>query len=91
MAVIFELEHFDYYSYGRKVLIQTDRKPLIGLSKKAYDTVTPRLQKVLLKLNRYDTKLEYIPGKYLITVDALSRAPLAYNKFEINLEDENKS
>lgn len=74
LAVIYGLEHFNYYTYGRPVVVQTDHKPLLGLSKKPYDLISPRLQRLLLRLNRYDVKLEYVPGKELLIADALSRA-----------------
>ncbi|GFY79409.1 retrovirus-related Pol polyprotein from transposon 17.6 [Trichonephila inaurata madagascariensis] len=45
MAVIYGLEHFNHYTYGRIVTIQTDHKPILGLSKKLYDTISPRLQR----------------------------------------------
>ncbi|GFX52598.1 retrovirus-related Pol polyprotein from transposon 17.6 [Trichonephila clavipes] len=31
MAVIYGLEHFNYYTYGRIVMVQTDHKPILGL------------------------------------------------------------
>ncbi|GFQ87518.1 uncharacterized protein K02A2.6 [Trichonephila clavata] len=33
MAVIYGLEHFNYYTYGRIVTVQTDHKPILGLRK----------------------------------------------------------
>lgn len=33
------------------------------------------LQRMLLKLQRYDLQIEYVPGKNLHIVDNLSRAP----------------
>ncbi|GFU08455.1 retrovirus-related Pol polyprotein from transposon 17.6 [Nephila pilipes] len=74
MAVIYGLEHFNYYTYGRIVTVQTDHKPILGLSKKPYDTISPRLQRMLLRLNKYNIQLEYVPGKNLVIADALSRA-----------------
>ncbi|GFR07254.1 reverse transcriptase domain-containing protein [Trichonephila clavata] len=44
MTVIYGLEHFNYYTYGRIVIIQTDHKTILGLSKKPFDTISPRLQ-----------------------------------------------
>ncbi|GFY47411.1 uncharacterized protein K02A2.6 [Trichonephila inaurata madagascariensis] len=74
MAVIYGLEHFNYYTYGRIVTVQTDHKPVLGFSKKPYDTISPRLQRILLQLNKYNIQLEYVPGKNLVIADALSRA-----------------
>ncbi|GFQ73291.1 hypothetical protein TNCT_54961 [Trichonephila clavata] len=44
MAVIYRLEHFYYYTYGRIVTVQTNHKPILGLSKKPYDIISPHLQ-----------------------------------------------
>ncbi|GBL95990.1 Retrovirus-related Pol polyprotein from transposon 297 [Araneus ventricosus] len=76
LAVIFGLEHFNYYTYGRIITVETDHKPLLGLSKKPYDSISPRLQRMLLRLNKYNVNLIYVPGKKLITADTLSRAQL---------------
>lgn len=70
---------FDYYCYGRKFLVQSDHKPLVGLLKKPMDTLSPRLQRLVLKLLRYDFEIIYVPGKNLTVADTLSRAPLSYS------------
>ncbi|GFS44035.1 retrovirus-related Pol polyprotein from transposon 17.6 [Nephila pilipes] len=82
MTVIYGLEHFNYYTYGRIVTVQTDHKPILGLSKKPYDTISPRLQRMLLRLNKYNIQLEYVPGKNLVIADALSRAQSTTDKFD---------
>ncbi|GFY48541.1 retrovirus-related Pol polyprotein from transposon opus [Trichonephila inaurata madagascariensis] len=82
MAVIHGLEHFNYYTYGRIVTVQTDHKPILGLSKKPYNTISPRLQRMLLRLNKYNIQLEYVPGKNLVIVDALSRAQSTTDNFD---------
>ncbi|GFS40662.1 retrovirus-related Pol polyprotein from transposon opus [Nephila pilipes] len=82
LAVIYGLEHFNYYTYGRIVTVQTDHKPIQGLSKKPYDTISPRLQRMLFRLNKYNIQLEYVPGKNLVIADALSRAQSTINNFD---------
>lgn len=74
LAIIFGLEKFNYFTYGRHVEVETDHKPLLGLSKRYYEDVTPRLQRMLLRMGRYDVTLNYVPGKQLVVADALSRA-----------------
>lgn len=49
--MIYGLEHLNYYTYGGDVNVQTDHKPLLGQSKKPYDIISPRLQRMLVKLN----------------------------------------
>ena len=41
LTVIYRLEHFIYYTYGKSVTVETDHKPLLGLSKKQYDVISP--------------------------------------------------
>ncbi|GFT16984.1 uncharacterized protein K02A2.6 [Nephila pilipes] len=55
---------------------------MISLSKKPYDTISPRLQRLLLQLNKYNIQLEYVPGKNLVIADALSRAQSTTNNFD---------
>ncbi|GBO12139.1 Retrovirus-related Pol polyprotein from transposon 17.6 [Araneus ventricosus] len=85
LAVIFGLEHFNYYTYGRNVTVETDHKPLLGLSKKPYDSISPRLQRMLLRLNKYNVNLIYVPGKQLVIADTLSRAQLNDKIFNDNV------
>ena len=67
------LEKFHYFTFGWPVVILTDHKPLISISKKALVNVPPRLQRLLLRLNNYNTSLQWIPGKEAIFADHLSR------------------
>lgn len=83
LAVVFGLRHFHFYTYGRKVLIETDHKPLIGLKENPLDSISPRLQRMLIKTLQYDFTLKYIPGKELIPADTLSRSPIN-NCFEFH-------
>lgn len=76
LAIVHACEHFHFYVYGRHIEIQTDHKPLLGLIHKSFDQISPRLQRFLLRLQRYTFTLTHVPGKYLTVADALSRAPL---------------
>ena len=51
-------------------------RPLLHIVQKTFDDVQPCLQHWLLSLMRYSYELKCIPGKQLLCVDALSRAPL---------------
>jgi hypothetical protein len=57
--------------YGASVIAKTDHKPLINMHTKILCELTPRLQRLMLRLQRYDLTLEYLPGKYLIIADTL--------------------
>ena len=73
LGVVGALEKFHYFAFGRPVVILTDHKPLISISKKALVNAPPQLQKLLLRLNNYSTSLQWIPGKEMIFADHLSR------------------
>ena len=62
-AIVFGCEIFHSYIYGREVTVETDHKPLIGVFNKQIDTASPRIQRMMLRLQRYDFKLVYKPGK----------------------------
>ena len=73
LGVVGALEKFHYFTFGRPVTVLTDHKPLIAIAKKALVNTPPRLQRLLLRLNNYNAKLEWIPGKEMIFADHLSR------------------
>ena len=73
LGVVGALEKFHYFTFGRPVVILTDHKPLIAISKKALINAPPRLQRLLLRMNNYNVSLTWIPGKEMIFADHLSR------------------
>ena len=76
LAVVFAVEKFDHYVYGRQVQVDTDHKPLIPIMKKPIQQAPKRLQRMLLRLQRYDTTLQYRKGADMHIADTLSRAPM---------------
>ena len=77
LAVQSSLERFNQYTYGKKVAIESDHKPLEAIVKKPLAAAPPRLQRILLRIQKYDYALEYKPGKELVLPDMLSRAPVS--------------
>ena len=67
------LERFDLYVYGRRITEETGHKPLITIAKKVLATAPKRLQRMLLRLQRYDFDLIYRPGQQILITDTLSR------------------
>ena len=57
--------------------VETDHKPLVSLlsSKKNLDELSPLIQRFRIRLMRYMYTIGHVPGKSLITADALLRAP----------------
>lgn len=77
LAILFGCTKFHQYIYGRQTLVETDHKPIVSLMKKPLYDILPRLQRIMLRLQPYDLKVSYKPGKYLYIADTLSRAALS--------------
>lgn len=74
-AVCFGLTRFPDYIYGKQDLtVETDHLPLLGVFKKPLNKCPARLQRMLIKCQKYDFKLCYKRSKELIIADELSRA-----------------
>ena len=74
LGVVFACERFHVYIYGRKTTVETDYLPLISISKKQLCDAPPRLQRLLMRIQKYDLTLEHTPGKQLVVADTLSRS-----------------
>jgi transposase InsO family protein len=77
LAIVFATERFHTYVYGRQFTVETDHKPLTAIVKKSLASAPKRLQRMLLRLQRYNFTLVYRPGSQMLIADTLSRAPLA--------------
>jgi hypothetical protein len=77
-AIIFGLKKFHQFISGRRVIIKTDHKPLLGIfdSKRPIpNIISPRMLRWALLLNSYDYDIQYVEGKKIGNADALSRWP----------------
>ena len=72
LSVIFGLERFHQYTYGRTVQVRSDHKPLESILKKPLHAAPKRLQRMLLQLQKYDIRLQYTPGKEMYIADTLN-------------------
>ena len=60
LAIVFACEKFDTYIYGRDVVtVETDHKPLEVIVRKAPNSAPQRLQRMLLRLKRYNLDTRY--------------------------------
>ena len=77
LALVWACERFRDYVTGIHIKLETDHRPLVAIfSSKMLDEITPRLQRMKLRLMRYSFDIFHTPGKQLITADTLSRQPL---------------
>ena len=77
---MFACEKFDEYIFGRDVVrVETDHKPLEEIFKKSLCDAPARLQRMLLRLQRYNLEVKYKKGSLMFIADTLNRAypPLA--------------
>ena len=73
LAVVYACERFHTYLYGHQFTVESDHKPLESIHLKHLTSAPPRLQRMLLRLQPYDLKIKYRPGKKMKLADALSR------------------
>ena len=73
LAVVFGLERFHTYVYGKPVTILSDHKPLESIHLRQLSHCPPRLQRMLLRIQPYEATIRYRPGKEMVYADYLSR------------------
>ena len=77
LAICSAFAKWDQYLYGHpNILVHTDHQPLETIFKKPLNTAPKRLQKMMMKLQRYSFRVKYKPGSQLYLADTLSRAAL---------------
>ena len=75
LAIVFACQHFNTYVLGMQFTVESNHKPLEMIHQKSLVSAPPRLQRMLLQLQRYDLTIKYRPGKDMLLADALSRCP----------------
>ncbi|MFI5407627.1 MAG: RNase H-like domain-containing protein, partial [Nitrososphaerales archaeon] len=90
LSIVYACEKFSHYIYGHpNVIIENDHKPLEPIFKKPISAVSPRLQRMLLRLLRFNFQMKYIPGEKLYLADTLSRAYLTTEtKSDVELQQD---
>jgi hypothetical protein len=88
LSIVFACQKFHQYIYGKKIIIENDYKPLESILKKPLNQTPARLQRMLLKLQRYEIIFQYRPGKQLFIADCLSRIKNQANRHDNNLRQE---
>ena len=76
LAIVFGAEKFNQYTYGRKVIVESDHKPPEVICRKPLVAGPKHLQRMLLRLQNYNLEIGFKPGQHMYLADTLSRAPL---------------
>ncbi len=96
LAITFGCERFHDYIFGKtSVTVHTDHKPLEFILKKPLYQAPQRLQRMILRTQKYSINVQYKPGKELLIADTLSRAcqqkendtSTSLNDFDVNVID----
>ena len=73
--MVFGVQKFYTYLYGRSFKVITDHKPLVMILNKPLTSAPLELQCMLLKLQGYNFTIEHHPGSTMALGDYLSRLP----------------
>ena len=77
LSIVFGVECFHEYLYGRRFVVINDHKPLKSIFNRSIISCPPRLQKFFLCLQKYHFELQYLPCKDMLGSDTLSRSHLS--------------
>ena len=70
LAIVYALERFHQYTFGRSVLVYSDHKPLESILKKPLASAPRRLQGMMMRLQRYDVTVSYERGPAIKSIPA---------------------
>lgn len=79
LSIVFGMEKFEPYVLGRKVTVESDHKPLEAIMKKSLLSAPKRLQRMMLRLQKFDLQVVYKKGSQMFLADTLSRAYLVHS------------
>ena len=76
LSLVFGCTRFDHFLHGRENIIPlTDHKPLETILVKSINTAPKRLQRMMLRLQKYHLEVKYQRGNRMYISDHLSRSP----------------
>ena len=73
LGVVYGIQKFHHYLYGRRFTVECDHKPLSQISRKNLSLAPPRLRGMLRSVADYDFVLRHRPGREMVLPDAFSR------------------
>ena len=77
LAVVWSLEHFEYYLHGSEFILQTDHQALLTALKenRGNKTYQSRLTRWIDRLLPFQFAVKHVPGKNMVFADYLIRNP----------------
>ena len=74
MAILYSVQKFHDYVYGRRVCVITDHKPLEHIFKKSVLKDPKRLQRMFINLKSYNLQVKWMSGSTMLIADQLKRS-----------------
>ena len=72
--MIWGMEKFHYFLYGKEFTLETDQKPLVSIYRKHMVEISPRIQRLIVRSFPYQPfDVQYRKGMEIPLADALSR------------------
>ena len=78
LAILFGCKRFHQYTYGRRVTVHSDHKPISAIMRKSISAAPPRLSRMLLQLQKYSIDVIHKSGKDIPVSDFLLPSSLPY-------------
>lgn len=91
LAIVWGMERFQAYLYGRKFTLRTDHRPLLKILGPKADTpiiAAKRIHRWAIRLAMFDFHIEYVPTAEFGNADGLSRLPNPDEEITKLLRDE---
>ena len=76
LGIVFGCTKFHDFIFGKTMSVETGHKPIEAIYKKPLYLAPVRLQRMIIKLQRYDLRVQYKKGSELYFADTLSRTHL---------------
>lgn len=86
LAVIFGIQRFHQFLFGKEFEVITDCKPLEMIFRKPLHSAPPRLQRIMIKVQGYNFTVRHKAGIDNILPDVLSRLPNPHTAEEFELD-----
>ena len=77
LVMIWGMEKFHYFLYGKQFTLETNQKPLVSIYRKHMVEILPRIQRLIVRSFPYQPfDIQYRKGMEIPLADALSRVTL---------------
>ena len=89
LGMLYGATKFHQYIFGKTFFMETDHRPLVSIFEGYLNEAPARIQCIMLKLQKYDFKMHWVPRKYITLADSLSkRLNLSKNNKQNEIRDE---